>query len=1486
MTAQPSVSPADPAVPEELPASFAQERLWFATELAPDVAVYNIVFCVAMPGGYDRDRLGTALRGLVGRHEPLRSALSNRDGEVRQLVYDRVDVELSEIDLSAEDDFLPSVERLLAEHGGRPFDLERAPLWRGLVIRGADRWLFGFVVHHAMFDARSVSNLIGELTELYRAATENRPAVLPELAIQYADFAAWQRDRLDSGELDGDLRYWRDRLDGLPPEIGLPFDRPRPPRASHRGSDVWFTVPAEDTAAVTRLVRAAGTTNYAVLLAAFVAVLHRLSGQTDVVVGCPVAGREQDELVPLLGMFVNTLVLRTDCTGEPTFRELVARTTGVVREALSHAELPFDRLVEVLAPDRDPARSPLYQVVLNLVPTIGAGQVGNGTAKVDLIMDLAAAADGGLNGRLEYATDLFDEPTARALTERFTRLLAAAVIAPDTPLHDLPLLLPGEAERLLVAAAPAHTRDPAGDTVLDRIARHDPSARAVADSSGGTLTYGTLMARANALAHRLVAAGAGPERPVAVLFDNTVDLAIGVLGVLASGAPYLPLDAEQPAERTRMMIADAGAVAAVTTVANVVTEGLSGLPVLVPDDTEADEPPDVHVRPDTLAYLIYTSGSTGRPKAVGVEHRNLTAYLDGLADLLGHPDRPVWTMPQPLTYDFAVTAFFCALTSGGVLHLVDRKLATDAGWLADHLTRDRVDYLKVTPSHLTALLDALPDTPPNPAALLPRRALLLGGEGTPVELLRRLRALGTVLNHYGPTETTVGVLALPADADPHPIGGLAPIGLPLTHARAHVLDEHGRPVPDGVVGELCVGGETVSRGYLGRPGLTADRFVPDPFGRPGARLYRTGDLVRRLPASDTIEFLGRADDQVKVRGYRVEPGEVRAALATHPDVTDAAVVATGNELVAYLTGTADPEAVRAHAAAALPGFMVPAAFVVLDELPLTPHGKLDRARLPEPAPRDETGPERDAPVGEIEEVVAGLFRTLLRRDHVGRTEDFMAIGGHSLLAMQLMTRMRKTFGVALPLAVVLGEPTVAALAAAVTGRLRTADLPPITPAPDPAPASYGEQRLWFLDQLNPGEPLHNVQYLRRLTGPLDVEVLERALRAVIHRHDVLRTRFAVTPDGLVRVVDDDPDIPFTVVSAATQAERDRLLDEHGSRPFELTRDLPLRMLLIRLGPEEHQLLLTVHHAVFDGPSVEVLSSELAELYPALRDGRRPDLPELPIRYGDFAAWQHATVSGEQAGDKVAYWRERLAGLPGLLALPTDRPRPPRLGAAGAHLRFDVPAGLVDGLREVGASENATLFMTTVACYAELLRRRTGQHDVAVGVPMITRQRPELEPLIGFFVNTLVLRIDTGGTPTIREVIRAVRQHTIEAHVNADVPFEVLVEELGVRRDPSVTPLVQTMFMLADDRRALPTDLGGVRMEFEPFGQPAAKFDLFLYLWRRPDGLTGVAEYRPDLFDESTVRDLVAEYTALLAAVVAAPDTPLAELEVGSDHQGG
>ncbi|TCO45313.1 non-ribosomal peptide synthetase [Actinocrispum wychmicini] len=1445
-----------PGSPQEFPASFAQERLWFVTQLAPDVGTYNVLCATMMPHGTDPGRFADGLAKLVDRHEPLRTSFTVHDGHLMQVIHPRVPIEIVTTDLRdlPYDDIEPRIDQIVAQDNSDVFDLERAPLWRVRAMHLTDSsWAVAFVLHHTVCDGQSGAILLEDFVALCRGED------LPALPIQYVDFAAWQRDQYDAGAMAGQLGYWRQRLAGIPPEIALPTDRARPQAPSHRGGQVETELPEADFAAVKRLARAEGTTTYAVLLAAFAAVLYRLSGQSDVVVGCPVAGRELPELERLVGMFVNSVALRVDCDGTPTFRELIGRATETVQYALDNSSVPFDRVVEEVAPDRDPSVPPLYQVVLNLLPVDMGPRppLSNGTSKVDLLVDMSEYQKSVLHGRWEYSTDLFDPATVRAIADRYVQLLSAAVAAPDTPLNRLPLLLEDERDRLLAAPITLSVED----TVLSRFGRFAEGV-AVCDSAGGRLTYPELRARAGALAHRLVAAGVRPGQPVAVIFGNTVDLAVAVFGVLMAGGAYLPLDVEHPPDRIRFLLKDSGAAAVVA------AEPIEcAVPVLTlgPDDRAA--PPDVLVWSDSLAYVVYTSGSTGRPKGVGVTHGNVTAYLDGLAGLVDL-DRPVWTMLQPLTFDFAVTAFFGALLTGGTLHLVSKDLATDADWIAGHL-RD-VDYLKITPSHLAAL---------ESADIVPRKALILGGEASQVDDVRLLRKRGNVVNHYGPTETTVGVLALPADRDSQPRGEVTPLGWPMAHAEAYIVDDWGELVPEGVAGELVIGGATVTRGYLGQPGLTAEKFVPDQFsGRPGARLYRTGDLARRLP-DGAIEFLGRADDQVKVRGYRVEPGEVRAVLAAYPGVTGCAVIGVDGELVAYVTPEGlDLAALRRHAEATLPGYMVPG-LLALDSLPLTPHGKLDRSRLPA-VDRPQTVAE--GPRGEFEEIIAGLFAALLGRDQVGRTDDFIALGGHSLLAIQLANRIRKAFGVTLPLPVVFSEPTVAHLAAAVTARLNAGQLPPIEPAPagEPRLASYGEQRLWFVDQLNPGATLHNVQFRRRLTGELDPKALRLALLEIVRRHEVWRSRFVATPSGLVRVVQPEPELPFDTVdlSGADEARRWEVLAESGGARFDLAAQPPLRALLIRLGPAVHELLLTVHHAVFDGPSVEVLTDELARLYPALRDGREPDLPDLPVRYSDFAAWQRKVVT-EVGGEQLGYWRRRLEGTR-TLALPTDRPRPSQLGVEGAHELFEVPAAVVDALRAAGASEGGSLFMASLACYAEWLRRRTGQRDIAVGVPVITRQRPELEPLIGFFVNTLVIRVDVTGQESFRELTRQVRQLTIDAYTHADVPFEALVDELTTVRDPAQTPLVQTMFMLADDRRALPVDMGGVSMEFEPWGTLEAKYDVSMYLWRRPDGLMCVAEYRPELFDKSTMREFVTGYTALLAGAAAQPDVALGDIDAG------
>ncbi|MFI6387455.1 amino acid adenylation domain-containing protein [Nonomuraea sp. NPDC050540] len=1452
-----------------LPASFGQERLWFVDQMEPGLTAYNIAFVKLLRRGLDPDRFEAALRELVKRHETLRTGLELRDGELAQIVLPELHVDVERTDLRGldESEQAARLAEIHAADAARPIPLDRAPLWQTKLFRlSEDEWQGFFLFHHIIFDGTSVEIFITDLAALYDGKT------LPEPPIQYGDFAAWQRGRWDNGELADQLAYWKKQLAEPPPPLELSPRAPDPEISRHAGGDVGFDLPPELTRRVRELAAARGATPFAVLLAALQALVGRLTGREDVLVGTPVSGRDRPETAGLIGIMVNTVVVRGDCRREVPFTELLAQVRANLLDALDNQEVPYERLVEEVRTEGADGE-PLHQIVFNLLPLAENIQLRNGTAKVDLLIDLVEEGD-RISGRMEYAKALFDLEWAENFAARYRLLLGGVLADPATPVGRLPILLPGEEPRGRTGEMPERR---SVTEVFAALVRERPGAVAVADADGGALTYGELDRRSGRLA-ALLAPHARPDTPIAVLLGNEVELAVAVLAVLKAGAAFLPLDARHPVERVRYQLADSGATAIVTGRATRLPE--TGLPILDPADAPGEAAPAVARHPGQLAYVIYTSGSTGRPKGVGVADGELTAYVSGVTGLLGLAPGRRLSMLQPLTYDFAITVFFGALLTGGTLHLVPRELATDAYWVAEHLRREAVDIYKVTPSHLAALQSGLPD----PAALLPRRTLVLGGEASRWEWVRELRAAAgperSVVNHYGPTETTVGVLALAGDQTPHGAGTITPVGHALPHATAYVLDAGLRPVPDGVPGELCVGGVSVSRGYLGRPASTAAVFVPDPFsGVPGARLYRTGDRARRLP-DGSVEFLGRADDQVKIRGFRVEPGEVQAAVAAYPAVRECAVVARDGELTAYVVGAVEAAALRAHLAERLPDYMVPAHVVSMDGLPLAAHGKLDRSRLPAPAAAAASAGA--PPSGASEELVAALFRQLLDCGPVGRDDSFLELGGHSLLAIKLMSRVRTAFGAAPPLRALFENPTVAGLAAKIDAALsrRGERLPPVVPVPRGTglPASYGQRRLWFLDQLEPAAAVYNTHVCLRVRGDLDPVRLARALLGVADRHEVLRTRLEERDDDLIVRVEDEPEVPFAVTElpGGGPARALRLLEEEGSRRFDLTTEPPLRAHLVRMAADDHVLLVTLHHVVNDAWSAVLFQRELAEIYAALGEDRRPGLPELPVQYADYAAWQRARVEGPLRETQLAYWRERLAGRPERLELPADRPRPARRSYAGANVPISVPAPLAERLRGLGAEENASLFMTLLAAFSVLLARHSGQDDILVGTPAANRPRPEVEPLLGFFLNTLAVRADLSADPTFRELLKQVRTTSLEAFANDEVPFEVLIEDLQPRRDLGGTPLVQVMLSLEDAERP-PVSAGGLRFEWLPSGTAHAKFDLTLYLRRESDGLHGILEYRTDLFDAGTVERLAARFLALLTAAVADPDRPVSSL---------
>ncbi|MES1240588.1 MAG: amino acid adenylation domain-containing protein, partial [Acidobacteriota bacterium] len=1487
--------------------SFAQERLWVLDRLEPGSPAYNVPLLVRLTGlgSEEAGRLRESLLAVARRHEALRTVFAEQDGEPYLSIRPEPELPWEEVDVAG----LPEALRLAKETALRPFDLARGPLWRGLLLRlSPEEALFLLNVHHIVTDGWSMGVLLRETGLLYGGVEP------PSLPVQYTDFAAWQRQRLGDrggGRLEPDLAYWTRRLDGAPPVLELPLDRPRPAVASPRGAGEPLRIPAGLAGALRALARREGATLFMVLAAAFQALLARLANQEDVCVGTPVAGRRRVETEGLIGFFVDTLVLRTDLSGEPSFRELLGRVRERTLEAHAHQELPFDRLVEALRPERNLGQTPLFQVMLALQnaaldapPPAGLGlevlDLEPAAVRFDLTLSLRdPGGDSELAGELRFRTDLFERATVRRWGGKLLALLeAVAAVSGDAGrrVHEVPLLSAARRHQVVVEWNDSGRPDglPFVPERIRRQALATPAAIAVICEEV-RLTWAELDDRAGRLAAGLRALGAGPERIVAVLLERSADVIVALAGVLTAGAAFLPLDPETPRARLAGILEDSGARLVLT------SESLRGLLLETGRALCLDREEDRRLlfapaplaspvsAPDSLAYVIYTSGSTGWPKGVAVEVRQLAAYTAAVVERLGAGPGWSWATVSTLAADLGHTSVFPALTTGGTLHVVTRQCATDAAAFAGLLEQWSVDVLKIVPSHFAALAGD------RPGRVMPRRRLVLGGEGARRDEVERWLAAAPpgceLFNHYGPTETTVGVLTHRIESGSDR-SGIVPLGRPLRGERAFVLDARLAPVPPGSAGELCLAGAGLARGYLHRPELTAAAFVPDPFApEPGGRLYRTGDLARARP-DGVVEFLGRIDQQIKVRGFRVEPGEVAAAVAGHPATLEAAVIlradAAGEDrLTAYLVPRAGAEAptlagLRDFLAESLPDPMLPTALVVLDELPRTANGKLDRRRLPVP---DAPESERVAPRTAAEEALAGAWAEVLGHDRFGVHDDFFAVGGHSLAAIRLGARVRAALGVELPLRALFEERTVAALAAGIEAA-RGSELPPLVREAEPPahrPLSFAQERLWFLDQLGPRSAAYNLPYFARLEGPLSVPALALTLSEVVRRHEPLRTVFPSVGEKPAQVVASArpvplPEVDLSALSAGMrETEARRLAAAEAAAPFDLARGPLLRALLVRLGAEESLLLLSMHHIVSDAWSRGVLAREVAELYGAFASSRPAALPELPVSYADYAAWQRSWLRGPALEERLDAWTRELAGSPPLLDLPLDRPRPAVQGFRGARVALDLGSDLASKLRDLGRGEGATLFMTVLAGWSALLSRYARQDDVVVGAPVANRDRSEVAGLIGFFVNLLALRVRREPGEGFADHLRRAREVALGAYARQELPFEALVERMPPTRSLSHAPFFQTL-LLVEPGDAPRFAAGGVEWAPLDVHNGTSKLDLTLFLRDGADGsVAGVFEYDADLFDAPTVLRLGGHLRALLAAAVETPGLDLDEL---------
>ncbi len=1501
----------------ELPLSFAQRRLWFLDQLEPGTALYNLPAALRLEGPVDVSALEQSLGALMRRHEALRTTFpANAHGSPRQAIADAVELKLAWVDLSSlpKEQREDEARRLSLVEAQRPFDLARGPLLRVTLLHLDERQhVLLLTMHHIVSDGWSTGVLVREAAELYAALREGRPASLPELRVQYADFSVWQHQWLEAGELERQLTYWKTQLAGSNHVLALPTDRPVPAMQTQAGSTYPVRLSPAVSSAVTTFGQRMGATPFMVLLAAFEALMYRATGQDDVLVGSPVAGRTHPETEGLIGVFINTLVLRGRMSGDMTFRALVEQARETALGALTNQDVSFDQLVEELQPARSLSHSPLFQVMFALqntpVPSLSVSElsfasadVDAGIAKYSLSLVLQETPD-GIMGGFEYNTDLFDLETIQAMTGHFTRLLEAAVTTPDLTLAALPLLSSEERHRLVVEWNDTRS-DPPRDTSVfawfQSRAALAPEAVAL-EWSDGQLTYRELERKALALAEVLRQRGVGPEVRVGLFARRSPELVAGVLGILASGGVWVPLDPSSPSERLAMMLDDTAPAVVLTqrSLSEALPTGTTG--VLVLEEVLASEPVASSaftapvVSSESAAYILFTSGSTGRPKGVLVPHRALARHTAWFSTNLGlGPSDSVLQKTAP-GFDAVVPELISTLVSGARLVLPPAAADLDMDALLTVLAHRRVTVLQLVPSQLSLFIEA--ERLERASGL---RVLVSGGEALSAELARRLRAqwpATRLANCYGPTETAVDATSWTVSGPIH--GATAPIGGPIGDTQVYVLDAHGQVVPVGVTGELFIGGEGVARGYVGQPAMTAERFVPDAFSSvPGARLYRTGDQAR-WRHDGVLEFLGRADDQVKVRGYRIELAEIESALLAHPEVREAVVLVREDRpgdkrLVGYVVGAASLEApaLRAFIAQRLPEYMVPSALRMMDALPLTANGKVDRRALPMPEQSWLTDDASQATPGTpTEELLAGLFAQVLGVPSVSTTVSFFELGGHSLLATQLVSRVRSAFQVELPLRELFESPTVHLLAQRIDAALSAGaklQRPPLIALPREGDApqafvqSFAQQRLWFLDQLEPGSPSYNMPIALRLEGVVDTSALERAFTEVVRRHEVLRTTFRAGPKQLVHAPM-PVSVPVVELSGLDEAELQRRVDEEARRPFNLAHGPLLRVTLLRLGEQRHVLLLTMHHIISDGWSIDVLVRETAALYAAFSAGQPSPLPELPIQYADYATWQRTWLQGEALDTQISWWREHLAGVAPLLELPTDFPRPAVQGFRGASVSRMLSRQLVDSLHALCRREGTTLFMALMAGLQAVLSRYSGQEDFVIGTGIANRNQAETEGLIGFFINQLALRARLGGNPSFRELLGRVRKDTLGAYAHQDLPFEELVKAVNPERSLAHAPLFQVAMVFQNQPEA-ELKVPGLTFHLQPSNTGTARLDLTLGLQETAQGLGCSIEYRTDLFTAETVDRLLLHLGALLENAAARPEAPLSTLSLLSEAE--
>ena len=1479
------------ARPEHIPLSFSQERLWFIDQMEGSIQ-YHVPAVLKLKGSLNREALEKAFREIINRHEILRTVIREYEGRGYQqvmgaerwtMVYESESIYRSD---------KTALGRHIGELINAPFDLSAAYMLRANLIRlDEEDHTLVVTMHHIASDGWSRSILVKELIAFYEGYAGNVETHLPELSIQYADYSIWQRRYMQGGVLEDKLGYWKQKLEGVAP-LQLPTDYSRPAVQSSRGATRSFKINEGLSERLKELSHQHGATLYMTLLAAFKVLLYRYTNQEDICVGTPVAGRSHQELEGLIGYFINTLALRSRIRGEMAFSELLEEIKTTTLEAYSHQEVPFEKVVDAVVKDRDISRSPLFQVLFSLqntpeVPELKLGDLHlttenqqHTTSKFDLSLFIRETS-AGIQGTVEYCTDLYNEGTIERMISHYINLLESIVSLPENQVSHLGMLSAAEQETLLEefnATEAAYPKEKSMVGLFEEQVRKSPDAVAVVYEKE-QLSYKELNKRSNQLARYLQKQGVKAETLVPICVERSVEMVIGILGILKAGGAYVPIDPEYPADRISYMLEDTGASIVLSSKESREKLNVTATAQVIELDGDweqikKEKSSDLKeiIGPKQLAYVIYTSGSTGRPKGVMIEHGSAGAFIAWCRHEFACSEYDIVYATTSICFDLSVYELFYPLSTGKPVRIVENGLA-----ISKYLAEDTNILLNTVPSVIESLLNEKTN-------LSGVKVINMAGEPIPARVLEGLDTTKTeVRNLYGPTEdTTYSTMSVLENGKP------ITIGKPIWNTRIYILNKDKALSPVGIAGEICIGGAGIARGYLNRPELTAEKFIKDPFAKEtGSRLYRTGDLGRWLPDGN-IEYMGRIDDQVKIRGYRIELGEIESVLNQSGLIQQAVVLAKADSsgskrLVGYVVanGDYDKQAIISYLQGRLPEYMVPALWVELESLPLTPNGKIDKKALPEADVSDLVNNTYVAPRNELEEKLAAIWQEMLGLERVGIYDNFFELGGHSLLAMRVISMIRRELDIDIAIKDLFIYPRIEKLSVFLNEQSRGSLLPPIAAEVRPLyiPLSFSQERLWFIDQLE-GSVKYHMPAVLRLKGNLNIEALKHTLAKIIDRHEILRTVILEHEGRGYQQIMPVDNGTLGVIEGPAKKDRTAgllpIISGLTSKPFDLSKDYMLRADLIKLGGEDHLLVVTMHHIASDGWSISILVKEVIALYEGCVNNLAVALPELRVQYADYSIWQQKYMQGVLLESKLGYWKEKLEDV-AMLQLPADYSRPAIQSSRGAARSFKISPELTAGLQVLSHQEGATLYMTLLAAFKVLLFRYSGQEDICVGTPIAGRNHREMEGLIGFFVNTLALRSRVREDMSFIKLLEAVKETTLEAYGHQDVPFEKVVDAVVKERDMSRNPLFQVMLIFENTPDVPELKMGELSLTTESQEHATSKVDISLFIRETSTGIKGTVEYATDLYKEETIDRMIGHYTNLLRSIVASPQEQVGRL---------